>query len=201
MQCAIGVACRLRFTTKSRLLAWPESTRVHDLTKGIPHEDGSVDVVYSSHMLEHLGPDQADFLLSEVWRVLKAGGTLRLIVPDLASAVQAYLHGDHAFFHAHDIPIGDAFMTTFYKRHVVRRGRLERLARRVLRTEDGGHKWMYDAESLRDRLAYAGFVDIKQVTRGEGREPSAAQLDHRSAHGLHFEAVKPQSLCVAAHPR
>ena len=200
MHFAVRAASRLRLTTKSHLLAWPESTRVHDLTKGIPHPNDSVDVVYSSHMLEHLPPQQADSLLSEVYRVLKPGGTLRLVVPDLASAVRAYLDGDHAFFHVGDIPIGDAFMTTFYEPHAVRRRRLERLTRRVLRTEDGGHKWMYDAESLRHRLTSAGFIEIKQVARGEGREPSAAQLDHRSAHGLHFEAVKRRYAAGPATP-
>ena len=194
---AADILMRLAFTVglvqKPRVLAWPKTTCVRDLTRGIPHADNSVDVVYSSHMLEHLPPDQAQFILQDAFRVLRPGSVLRLVVPDLASAVQAYLNGDHAYFHAPGVPIADAFMTTFYDRAQVPRGSIERLMRGILRTEDGGHKWMYDAESLRYRLERASFIEIQQVRRGEGREPSAAGLDSRSAHGLHFEAIKPRS--------
>jgi hypothetical protein len=60
-----------------------------------------------------------------------------------------------------------------------------------MRSDDGGHKWMYDEESLTQRLADAGFVDFRRVPRGEGRDAEAAALDGRGGYPLHMEAVKP----------
>jgi len=62
-----------------------------DVTEPWPFEAESFDVVYSSHVLEHLHPDQASHFLSEARRVLRPGGTIRLAVPDLERIAQAYL--------------------------------------------------------------------------------------------------------------
>ncbi len=69
-------------------------------------------------------------------------------------------------------------------------GRLERLIRRALRTEDGGHKWMYDGDSLIQRCHAAGFTDVGRVAYGEGRDREAAALDTRYALHVHLEAFK-----------
>lgn len=46
--------------------------------------DNSIDEVYASHVLEHLGfRDELPKALREIWRVLKPGGTLKISVPDL----------------------------------------------------------------------------------------------------------------------
>jgi predicted SAM-dependent methyltransferase len=63
----------------------------HDLRRGIPFPDGSADVVYSSHLLEHLRPDDALPFLREAYRVLKSDGLLRIVVPDLEKGVSSYV--------------------------------------------------------------------------------------------------------------
>ena len=65
-------------------------TRVN-LLAGFPFPDCSFDVVYSSHVLEHFAPQQGAFLIRESCRVLKAGGTLRTVVPDLEDSCREYL--------------------------------------------------------------------------------------------------------------
>lgn len=65
--------------------------QVLDIRRGLPFADRSCDVCYSSHVLEHLSPDQANFLLREVFRVLRSGGIVRLVVPDLEQIVRGYL--------------------------------------------------------------------------------------------------------------
>ena len=62
-----------------------------DLLKGFPYPDGSMDVVYSSHVLEHFTRAQGLFLLREAHRVLKPGGILRIVVPNLAASCTEYL--------------------------------------------------------------------------------------------------------------
>ena len=63
----------------------------HDLRRGLPFADSSCDVVYHSHLLEHLRPDEAAQLLAECRRVLRPGGTLRIAVPDLEGIARQYL--------------------------------------------------------------------------------------------------------------
>lgn len=55
----------------------------HDICHGIPFPDASFDVVYHSNLLEHIRRDDAQFLMHECYRVMKAGGILRVAVPDL----------------------------------------------------------------------------------------------------------------------
>ncbi len=64
---------------------------VHDLNKKFPWEDESFDMVYHSHVLEHFPKKQAIFFLQECRRVLKQGGILRIVIPDLEQIVREYL--------------------------------------------------------------------------------------------------------------
>ncbi len=63
----------------------------HDVTQGIPFSGDHFDAVYHSHILEHLSPTQGHELVGECFRVLKPGGVLRIVVPDLEEIVQLYL--------------------------------------------------------------------------------------------------------------
>jgi predicted SAM-dependent methyltransferase len=63
----------------------------HDLSRGVPLEDASCDVVYHAHLLEHLRrPDALNFM-GECRRVLKPGGILRVATPDLERMARLYL--------------------------------------------------------------------------------------------------------------
>ena len=68
----------------------PEVKR-SDARDGLPFPDASVDAVYHSHMLEHLDAASARAFLRECHRVLRPGGVLRVVVPDLEGIAQAYL--------------------------------------------------------------------------------------------------------------
>jgi len=63
----------------------------HDISKGIPFPDRSFSVVYHSHLLEHLRKEHALAFLRECHRVLKCGGILRVVVPNLEQIVRCYL--------------------------------------------------------------------------------------------------------------
>ncbi len=65
--------------------------RAHDLSQGVPCEDNSFDVVYHSHLLEHFSRSYALLFLKECFRVLNAGGVIRVVVPDLEQIVRWYL--------------------------------------------------------------------------------------------------------------
>lgn len=63
----------------------------HDLSSGIPLSDKSCNVVYHSHVLEHLRRENGLQFLQECYRVLKPGGIIRVAVPDLEMICRLYL--------------------------------------------------------------------------------------------------------------
>ncbi|HSH72707.1 MAG TPA: methyltransferase domain-containing protein [Methylophilaceae bacterium] len=62
-----------------------------DITRGLPFKNSSIDVCYSSHVLEHLDKRAAKVFLTECFRVLSSGGSIRLVVPDLEVIAREYL--------------------------------------------------------------------------------------------------------------
>jgi predicted SAM-dependent methyltransferase len=68
-----------------------EDVLAHDLRKGLPFPDESFDVVYHSHVLEHISKQDAGAFMKECFRVLKQNGILRVVVPDLELLVRNYL--------------------------------------------------------------------------------------------------------------
>lgn len=63
----------------------------HDLRQRLPLADSTVDVVYHSHVLEHFSRREGLSFLRECYRILKKGGVIRVVVPDLEGIVRAYL--------------------------------------------------------------------------------------------------------------
>ncbi|AFY62263.1 glycosyltransferase [Synechococcus sp. PCC 6312] len=64
----------------------------HDLKQGIPFADQSFDLVYHSHVLEHFPKALADNFIKECYRVLRPGGVIRIVVPDLEQITRQYLN-------------------------------------------------------------------------------------------------------------
>ena len=62
-----------------------------DIKKQLPYPAQTFAAVYSSHLLEHLSPHQAKFLLKEMKRVLEKDGLIRVVVPDLEAITRIYL--------------------------------------------------------------------------------------------------------------
>lgn len=64
----------------------------YDLHTSLPFDDKSVDVIYSSHVLEHFSKCFAPKFLEECYRVLKPKGIIRVVVPDLEQIVKNYIN-------------------------------------------------------------------------------------------------------------
>lgn len=65
---------------------------VMDVTK-LEYEDGSADEILAYHILEHFCLDHANGVLSEWKRVLKDGGVMYVIVPDVDVFTKRYVTG------------------------------------------------------------------------------------------------------------
>jgi predicted SAM-dependent methyltransferase len=63
-----------------------------DLLKPWPFEHNFYDAIYCSHVLEHIPRKTAPQFVRQCWDVLKPGGILRIVVPDLEGICREYLH-------------------------------------------------------------------------------------------------------------
>ena len=54
-----------------------------NILNGLPYKDNTFDVVYSSHFIEHIPIDSVNLFLKDVYRIMKPGGLLRIVTPDL----------------------------------------------------------------------------------------------------------------------
>jgi predicted SAM-dependent methyltransferase len=71
----------------------------HDLRNGIPAASDSLQVIYHSHLFEHLTYDEGIAFLSECHRCLAAGGLMRFALPDFELWCANYVSGNSVFFH------------------------------------------------------------------------------------------------------
>src|SRR5579864_559654 len=62
-----------------------------DASRPIPLPSSVADFVYSSHFLEHLDVATANRVLAESFRVLKPGGVIRIVVPDMFRISEQYV--------------------------------------------------------------------------------------------------------------
>jgi predicted SAM-dependent methyltransferase len=154
-------------------IRWANATR-------LPVADASAEVVYSSHMVEHLDPADMRLFLGEVRRVLVSGGILRLGVPDLAFLVRQYL-SDHD---------ADKFVAATLLAREPSRSLRDRLVAIVMGHR--GHAWMYDGPSLIHLLEAEGFRDVVEVPAGETTIPAPGALDlhERVGETVYVEARK-----------
>lgn len=97
----------------------------------------SVDLIYSSHMLEHLDFKESMLALKRWHDVLKPGGVLRLAVPDVAAAFAHYFYwGDLKLMYSN---------LWGSQRHPY-----------------DYHKSGYDEKTLTEKLLESGFKDVRK---------------------------------------
>jgi SAM-dependent methyltransferase len=60
--------------------------------------DESCDVVFCSHVFEHIPHTRLPMVLAEINRVLRPDGILRILTPDLEKVAKAYVEKDEEFF-------------------------------------------------------------------------------------------------------
>jgi SAM-dependent methyltransferase len=184
----------------AKIRALPRDIVVHDLRKGIPARDATVDVVYHSHVLEHIDREDAPGFMAEVHRVLKPGGVQRVVVPDFEHLTRRYVEAFGG--EGHEARIADIIEQIVRReaagtasQHPFRR-RIENALLGDARKRGETHQWMYDRLSLTVLLETCGFTAISVVDHATSRIPGWNSL------GLDVEPdgqpYKPHSLYIEA---
>jgi predicted SAM-dependent methyltransferase len=151
----------------------PAHTIRHDLTKSLPIAAGTIDFIYSEHFIEHIRRDQAVALLAECRRVLRSGGVLRLVTPDLDKLIEEYQAGRTTEW-------ADMGWSSPSPCIMLNEG-----------VRNWGHQFLYNRSELEAVLNEAGFSNKEWVAWRMSRHLELQGLECRAFHNeLIIEATK-----------
>jgi predicted SAM-dependent methyltransferase len=149
---------------------------VCDIREGLPLPDESVDYIVSIHALPELALPDLVPALRELRRVLKQGGTLRLGLPDLDRAIDAYREGNKGYFvipddHARSIAAKFVTQMLWY----------------------GYSKSLFTYDFVEELLVRAGYVAVTRCAfqQTESAFPDIVTLDNRASESFFVEAGRP----------
>jgi len=124
-----------------------------DVTKGLPYENNSVDIIKASHFLEHLTREQGSAFLRECHRVLRPNGLIRLAIPDARLLAEKYLNGEIMEYRHVNIGVERA------------KDDIEAFFQLLM----SGHSTVYDENSLKRKLGEIGFTEVKRMPFNKSR--------------------------------
>jgi SAM-dependent methyltransferase len=125
-----------------------------------PIQPKTVDEIYSRHMVEHLYLSEARAVMSMWFAILKPGGLLRVVVPDILFHARQLLGQVHSNNKDAQHNLNHA-QAGFYGWHSPTRGG----------SEYDAHRWGYHLGTISQLIQGAGFINIKRVTSGVDGEP------------------------------
>lgn len=119
----------------------------------MPFPDGIIEIVYSSHAIEHFTDKGAENFMREAFRVLKPGGLIRITCPDADLAVRAIMQDDPTYFYWSFKPkLPNAGTAPTEQRF------LSHIATRCSEMYSGEGAMPVSTEELRERFARDGAV-------------------------------------------
>jgi predicted SAM-dependent methyltransferase len=153
-----------------------KATAFLNATKRFPFDDDTFDAIFSEHMIEHINYDEGCFMLRECWRVLKPGGVIRLITPDLEALL--------SLCSPKRTPIQERYLRWMTDRFLPGLGKYEPAFVVNLAMRFSGHQFLYDGRTLEDALKEAGFSDVERVLPEESNREVFRGVD---SHGHYIE--------------
>jgi len=133
-----------------------------DITSQMPLPDQSFDLIYSSHLVEHIHRAEFSTFLGECHRILKPGGRNIIATPGLESMCKAIYDPDNSDgqlllersgqYYGEDNQTGAHFFNLEFR--------------------DFGHRFLYDNDLVASMAQSAGYASVEEV--GNFEVPDAA---------------------------
>ncbi len=174
------LACRFSwldsFLVKIGLISpteFGENTRYHNLFKGLPYPDSSVDSIYAGELWEHFEYDDASKLTGECFRVLRPGGILRVCVPDCIDFWKKYIE----LFEEEKTKPKEQRSAAKLREHVQVYFNDICTRRIYLGSMGHTHKWNFDEIQLIELFESHGFSEVKRMPFHESRIPNVSDVE------------------------
>ncbi len=158
--------------------------------------DNVASFISSEHLFEHFSLQQGHALLAEWFRVLKPGGVVRIVTPDLEAEARFLLRQSQ--------PAPEEVIDAHRRRWLASRCPLrpgEKLTRAIGLNYAmwlDGHKFLYDFETLSQSLRLAGFDAVIRERYGHSSHEALRGIDHHDGAETGGEWLTSQALIVEA---
>ena len=160
-------------------LDWDENIVICNLKKQFPWDESSVDVIYTSHTLEHFSKEEGRDFLTKCYKVLKKEGIIRVVVPHLKYIVGKFISGELR---------ADDFVKELGVLYLPRNNPLKNKLSPFIQFP---HKCMYDTQTLIDVLNEIGFVaQSKELFDSNITDIKRVELEGRTTNAVIVEGVK-----------
>ena len=154
-----------------------------DATQPFPLPDETFQYIYSEHMIEHVPYEKGAHMLRECYRVMRWGGAIRMITPDLSAILglhsaelsaeqQRYLQWFCQTFVPTQAPSATSAINAMFRLW--------------------GHQFIYDEQTLANAMGSAGFTSINRYPISCSGHPELQNLvnEQRYPEGLlNYESV------------
>lgn len=150
---------------------YPDSRRTSlNATKAFPFPDNTFDFIFSEHMIEHIPFRGGHTMLSECLRVLKPGGTIRIVTPDMPFLIGLYQDREKPLHKSYIDWNCDLFIKDSAPRHVVS----------VINNfyRDWGHLFIYDFDLMSQTFRKIGFKDVIRQELNKSASADLSNLEH-----------------------
>lgn len=159
-----------------------------DIVRGLRIDPESCDLVFASHVLEHLTMPDFEMALCNIYMYLRLGGLVRVIVPDLHAFIETYRRD------AEDAATASEAAPRFMTRAGVAGGasRGSYAGRLHEALSNSRHQTMWDQPSLIATLKRHGFKNIRTCGYGEWGDDrfAAVEREDRHSNAICVEATK-----------
>lgn len=150
---------------------FPSNVLIGDIVKGLPEPTQCADLVYCSHILEHLTLEEFRIALKNTYNLLKPGGTFRFVLPDLEAKAKAYINST-------DAEAIHVFMEETYLGKKSRNNSIKGKLRDLFRNDQ--HLWMWDYKSMKVELEKVGFVNVRRAQFGDSQIKDFSEIEENS---------------------
>ena len=166
---------------------WPPTALCGDIVKGLKISSGSCDLIFASHVLEHISLSDFQSAMQNIYSYLKTGGIFRAIVPDLTYYIEKYSSQIGARSAAPTASL--EFMKNMNIGYTEsRRNILLRLCEAL---KNSRHQWMWDASSLVSAFDEHGFKSIRLREHGDWSDARFKLVDRKENY--------TNSICIEGH--
>jgi SAM-dependent methyltransferase len=171
-----------------------------DARQPLPFEDQTFDYVFSEHLIEHLTYREGLSLLRETYRILKAGGKIRVATPDVEAIIGLYspakndLQKQYIAWSAQEVMGLYSPQKSELQRYFPQWAIDHKYIRQFFPNADRdcicfvvnsffqswGHRFLYDAATLRQTLHGAGFCQVVRCSPGKSSDRTLRGIE---SHG------------------
>lgn len=162
--------------------SWDKRILYKDARK-LSHPADSIDLIYSSHFLEHIYYWEAQELLKSCFKFLSPGGTIRLALPDYKLMAEEFIEKHKSDPLAASWEFNRSLLSyPFHKSEMVMF---------LLNSRFGHvHKWHPTPAMAEELLVSAGFKNPMLFQFQNGPYPELEKIEHRSEGTFYIQASK-----------